>query len=184
MIKKVILFFIIFNSCSILANSIGGITGLKLPRFVSLKSDQTNLRIGPSKNYPKILTYTVANYPIQIIDEFQNWRKIIDHEKNIGWIKDNLIKGSRFALIDPPYTEGIQVFNFPKGRIVGKIGKKNIVKLNKCLMRWCHINFNNNEGWVNKSNLWGVYEDEKFNIPFYQNLLNNIWKLRLKFNLI
>ena len=76
----------------------GLVTGLKIPRFVSLKSNDVNLRVGPSINYPIDIKYIQKNLPIEIIDEFDVWRKIKDHEKNIGWLHKSLIKGDRFVL--------------------------------------------------------------------------------------
>ena len=170
-----IIFCISIFVLSLSAEQIGNITGLKLPRYVSLKSNESNLRIGPSTNYPIKITYNVANIPVEIIDEYKNWRKIIDYEKNIGWVHKSLLKGNRFAIVNPPYAEGAQIYTKPKGNINGKIGKKNIVKVNKCLIEWCYINFNKNKGWIKKSNLWGIYKKEIFNIPFYQSVLNKFW---------
>ena len=123
--KKIFLifFFSIFIS-SLYAEQMGKVTGFKIPRYVSLKYDESNLRIGPRKNYPKIITYKIANTPVEIIDEYENWRKIMDHEKNIGWIKASLLQGDRFAIVFPPYAEGVQIFSKPNGNVIGKIGKK------------------------------------------------------------
>ena len=61
-------------------SNIGIETGFELPRYVSLKSNESNLRVGPSKNYPISIKYVISNFPIQIIDEYKDWRKIIDFE--------------------------------------------------------------------------------------------------------
>ena len=71
---------------------------MQLPRFVSLKSDDVNLRVGPSMNYPIELKYTQNDLPIEVIDEYDVWRKVKDHENNIGWLHKSLIKGERFVL--------------------------------------------------------------------------------------
>ena len=136
-----IIFIIIFSlySYSIFANAVGEYTGLPIPRFVSLKSNDSNLRIGSSTNYPIILKYNIANLPLEIIDEYGDWRKTNDIENNQGWIHKSLLKGNRFAIINPPYEESIQIFNKPKGKVIGRIGKRNIVKIEKCLINWCFI---------------------------------------------
>ena len=71
---------------------------MQLPRFVSLKSDDVNLRVGPSMNYPIELKYTQNDLPIEVIDEYDVWRKVKDHENNISWLHKSLIKGERFVL--------------------------------------------------------------------------------------
>jgi|TARA_B100000959_G_scaffold190672_1_gene199344 SH3-like domain-containing protein len=176
-----IICLILINTSFASAKTLGNETGLKIPRFVSLKSDNSNLRIGPSENYPVKIKYIVANMPVEIIDEYKNWRKIIDYEENEGWIHKNLIKGKRFAIVNTPYENGLQVFNKPKGSNIGKIGKKNILEIKTCLINWCKIEYKKNKGWVNKLNLWGVYEKEIINIPFYQTIINLIWRINLNF---
>ena len=177
MLKVFISFLILINVSSLYAQNVGTETSLKLPRFVSLKSNDSNLRIGSSINYPIKLKYVIANTPLEIIDEYKDWRKIKDYESNVGWLHKSLLKSKRFAIIDVPYQEGAQVYNKPKGNIVGKIGKKNIVRIEKCLKDWCHIKYNQYKGWISKLNLWGIYDKEIFNVPFYQPIINQIWKI-------
>ena len=181
MLKMFIFCLIIINTSSAYAENSGIETGLKIPRFVSLKSDNSNLRVGPSENYPVKLKFIVANMPVEIIDEYKNWRKIIDYEENEGWIHKSLIKSKRFAIVNTPHQEGLQVFNKPKGNNIGKIGKKNVLEVKTCLMNWCKVKYGKNTGWVNKLNLWGVYEKEIINIPFYQPIINIIWRINLNF---
>ena len=152
-------------------------TGLKIPRFVSTKTDESNLRVGAGKKYPKILTYNKKNFPLEIIGEYHEWRNIKDFEGNVGWLHERLLKGNRYAIINPPYEEPTHILEKPEGKIIGKIGKRNIVKVNRCLKNWCYIMFEKNKGWITKNNLWGTYEDEVFNIPFYQFFINLYWKL-------
>ena len=123
--KYLIIFFIIFfYLTSTNGEQIGGDTGLKLPRYVSLKSNDANLRIGSSTNYPIKIKYVIKNLPVEIIDENKNWRKIIDFEKNTGWMHKSLLKGNRYAIIDTPYQEGSQILHKPKGNVIGKIGNR------------------------------------------------------------
>ena len=181
MVKIFIICLILINTSFTSAETLGNKTGLKIPRFVSLKSDNSNLRVGPGENYPIKLKYIVANTPVEIIDEYIDWRKINDYEGNNGWLHKSLIKGKRFAIVNTPYQEGLKVFNNPKGNNIGKIGKKNILEVKTCLMHWCKIKYGKNTGWVNKLNLWGVYEKEIINIPFYQPIINIIWGTNLNF---
>ena len=97
--KFYIVFFLLFYSFNCFPNNIGSETGLKIPRYVSIKSDDVNVRVGPSTNYPILIKYIQKNFPVKIIQEHKNWRKIIDHDNNTGWIKKNLLKGDRFVII-------------------------------------------------------------------------------------
>ena len=181
MVKIFIICLILINTSFTSAETLGNETGLKIPRFVSLKSNNSNLRVGPGENYPIKLKYIVANTPVEIIDEYIDWRKINDYEGNNGWLHKSLIKGKRFAIVNTPYQEGLQVFNKPKGKNIGKIGKKNVLEVKTCLMNWCKIKYRKNTGWVNKLNLWGIYDSETINIPFYQPIINIIWGINSNF---
>jgi SH3-like domain-containing protein len=164
------------------ASDIGSATGFKIPRFVSLKSNEVNMRIGSGTIYPIVLQYTTKNFPLEVIEEYDLWRKVKDIEGNEGWIKKTLLKGGdRFGIIIEKEKINALIFSKPRGKIIGEIGKNNIVLLDTCLLEWCFIEFNKYEGWVNKKSIWGVYKDEEFNKPFYQLLINQIWKIILPF---
>ena len=172
---KYFIVILFFNFSLVNAQTIGKVTGFKLPRFVSIKTSESNLRVGPSFDYPIKLTYIMKNFPIEIIDERDNWRKVKDINKNEGWFHKRLLVGNRYGLIRTSHNESAQILNKPEGKIIGKIGNRNIVKINKCLISWCQINYENNIGWINKINLWGVYKNEKFNLPFYQFIIKIYW---------
>ena len=163
--------------CNVYSQDFGIVTSLEIPRFVSLKSNDVNLRIGSSTNYPIILKYIKKNYPIEIKNEYENWRKIKDIDGNEGWIHKNLIKGDRFAIIDDNKNYKSFIFSKPKGKKVGQIGNLNIVKIESCLSEWCEISFEKYKGWIHKKKIWGIYDDELINMPFYQPILNQFWKL-------
>ena len=177
---KIILFifYFSFSNFNLNAETIGSDSGYKIPRFVSLKSNESNLRIGSSKNYPIVLKYTVKNLPIEIVDEYDAWRKISDNLGNQGWIHRSLLKGDRFALIKKKNQISTKIYSNPMGIQIGEIGKLNIVKIKICLKNWCKISFDKYNGWINKENLWGIYKYETINIPFYQPLINQVWKIK------
>ena len=172
-ISIIILMLFLFISLNNYAKT-GSVTGFELPRFVSLKSDDVNLRVGPSVNYPIKLKYIRKNLPIEIIDEFDVWRKIQDHENNIGWIHKSLIKGDRFILTDDKNVKNI--YNRPNGKLVGVIKSNNIINLENCLIDWCYISHIDISGWISKDYIWGVYKNEIYNQSFYQPIINQYWK--------
>ena len=155
----------------------GSVTGLDIPRFVSLKSDDANIRVGPSVNYPIKLKYVFQNLPLEIIDEFDVWRKSRDHEGNIGWVHKSLIKGDRFILVNYNTNKDVKLYNIPNGKIIGIIKKNNILDLNLCILNWCKVSQNKFSGWLLKKNIWGVYDTEIYNVKFYQPLVNQYWKI-------
>ena len=162
--------------CSNLYANKGPVTNLDMPRFVSLKSNDVNLRIGPSINYPIELKYIQINLPVEIIDEFDVWRKIKDSENNIGWLHKSLIKGDRFVLTVNKIRSTKNIFNRPNGNQIGIVEKNNILKLESCLENWCLVSHQKIRGWVSKDFVWGVYETEVYNQSFLQPIINQYWK--------
>ena len=173
-ILSLILFFLVsFN----LHAKTGSVTGLEIPRFVSLKSNEVNLRVGPSTNYPIELMYVTKNLPVEIIDEFDAWRKIKDHIGTTGWLHKSLIKGDRFVLTGYKNDNDVNLYNRPNGNIIGVIKKNNILDLKNCIVYWCKVNRENTNGWVLKQNIWGIYETEIYNKKFYQPIINQYWHI-------
>ena len=166
----IILIFLISDVSK--ASSIGSDTGLTLPRYVSLKSNESNLRVGPSKNYPILIKYIVNNLPLKITDEYQDWRKVIDIDNNTGWIHKSLIKSERNGIIFSGNLEKIYIYNIDNGLVIGEIDVGTIIHLSKCKIDWCLISKNKYKGWIRKKNLWGVSPNEEFNISFFQILID------------
>ena len=155
----------------------GPVTDLELPRFVSLKSDDVNLRVGPSINYPIELKYIQNNLPVEIIDEFDVWRKIRDSENNTGWLHRSLIKADRFVLTVNKKNSTKNIYNRPNGHKIGIVKKNNILNLESCLKNWCLVSHQEVRGWLSKDFIWGVYETEIYNQSFFQPIINQYWKV-------
>ena len=84
-----------------LADPVGPVTKLPLPRFASLKTDRVNLREGPSKDHATKWVYERAGLPVEITAEFEIWRKVRDSEGVEGWVLHSLLSGRRTALVTP-----------------------------------------------------------------------------------
>ena len=173
---KIISFILFFLLSFNLHAKTGSVTGLQIPRFVSLKSNDVNLRVGPSINYPIELKYVQINLPVEIIDEFDVWRKIKDSENNTGWLHKSLIKGNRFVLTVNKNNSKNNIFNRPNGNEIGIVEKNNILKLESCLKNWCLVSHQKIRGWLSKEFVWGVYETEVYNQSFFQPIINQYWK--------
>ncbi|MBX7146591.1 MAG: SH3 domain-containing protein [Alphaproteobacteria bacterium] len=135
---------------------------LPLPRFASLGSDKINLRTGPGVNYPVEWVYVRQDFPIEIIAEFENWRKIRDREGITGWILKNMLQNKRTVII----TNKEEIIrNKPNNdaTAIAKLEQGVIARLLSCHQLWCKINVQNYEGWIKQENFWGTYSGEDFN---------------------
>jgi len=133
---KTIIFFIILNiTCVSFANEYGSVTGLDIPRYVSIKSNDVNMRVGPSRNYPILIKYVRSNFPVKVIEEYQDWRKIIDYEEHSGWIHKSLLKGERNGLIISTNQNNIKIYNTESGILIGEIGTHVIHNYSKTIFK-------------------------------------------------
>ena len=124
--------------------------------FLMLKNNKVNVRYGPSFDYPIKYIYTKIQLPIKVIDKKENFRRIIDHKKNNGWIhisqlrkSKSLITTSQKILFKKPTKYSKPLAKLEKGRLL-------IVK--KCEKNWCNIKTEQFSGWIEKSNIWGTIE--------------------------
>ena len=170
----IILFFVIIFFTQNTNAEIGKETGLEIPRYVSLKSDDANIRVGPSKNYPIKIKYIIKNYPLKVLEEYEEWRKVEDFKKNTGWIHKSLITGNRTGII-LSNEKPVKLFNTLNGNVIGEIGKRNIVYLEKCKINWCLVSLGNFRGWMDKKYIWGVTQNEIIKINFMQKFEDLYW---------
>jgi SH3-like domain-containing protein len=133
--------------------------GDKLPRFASLRSDDVNLRVGPGENYPIEWVYKRRDMPVEIIEEFQNWRKIRDWQGATGWVLDRMVAGKR-AVIVADTVRAIYRQPDPGSQIVARAEPGVIARLTEFQGSWCRIEAGGFKGWVQRSEVWGVYPDE------------------------
>lgn len=148
-------------------------SGLPIPRYVSLKSEKVKLRVGPGKKYRTKYMYVVKNYPVKIIAEFDNWRKIQDIDSSEGWIHTSMLSGQRYVLLDRnkifqrkelskhiAKSQGLLFSSDSEKSVpVAKIEIGAVLRLKKCKENWCKIEVKGISGWVHKENLFGVNLD-------------------------
>lgn len=142
-----------------------GASGLPLPRFVSLKSGRVNLRIGPGLGYAVDWMYLKSGLPMEIIQEYDHWRRVRDADGTEGWINQQLLSGKRTAIV-APWQRGkdarIPMNAEPNatGRIVAHLQPGVIGDLRVCNGQWCEMEVAGRRGWVEQSQVWGAYPGE------------------------
>lgn len=136
-------------------------SGLPVPRFVALKSDDVNLRAGPGKRYPIRWHYSRARLPVEIIEEFAHWRKIRDYEGTVGWVHKGIVDGKRSVLImDKP--QNLYAKPDITSKQVMRAAPLVIAALKQCQPDWCQVEIQNRKAWIRKADIWGVTREETF----------------------
>jgi len=159
---------LLVTSLDLSAQTKVGKSGLKLPRYVSLKSDKVNLRTGPGVEYPTTWVYRRAGLPLEVFEEFQNWRHVRDSEGTEGWIFSSLLSGRRTALVLPweknstnaKPTTAVYKDSSQRARKVAIIEAGVIADVHGCDGRWCEVTINTFGGYIDQTKLWGVYPNE------------------------
>lgn len=134
-------------------------SGLSIPRFVSLKSNEINVRVGPGTRYPIAWVFNKKGYPVEIIEEFGHWRKIRDHQASKGWIHKNLLSGRRMAMMKHD-MQSLYIQADSSAPIVMKAEKGVLSNIIACNKNWCLLGIGDHEGWAQKTQLWGIYNKE------------------------
>ena len=122
--------------------------------YLTLRSDVVNLRQGPSLEHPVKLIYKKKFLPVLVIDKSYNFRKIIDHENNSGWIHISQLSKKKAALNN--YDKSI-IFKKPSeySKPLALLEKGRLCLVKKCKNNWCKIKAGNHIGWIKKQNLKG-----------------------------
>ncbi|ARO13633.1 aspartyl-tRNA synthetase [Ketogulonicigenium robustum] len=139
--------------------TLGPSTNLPIPRYVSLKSNEVNVRRGPSSSHRVDWVYNRAGLPVQIVGEYEHWRRIIDRDGEGGWVHYALLSGNRTVIVQSDLLP-VLAQPEPNAPVVAEFESGVIANLDECRPDWCRIAASGYRGWAPKSALWGVDADE------------------------
>jgi SH3-like domain-containing protein len=151
------IFFLTFCSATANAQTInvnkGDVTGLPLPRFVSVKSNKVNVRRGPNSTYQIDWVYTKSGVPLKVIAEYENWRRVEDFQGEGGWIHSRLLSGNRFVIFLKNRTllkrrpnEGSPTLAVVQQGVIAKFVDKNGL--------WSEVSVQGYSGWIRNESVW------------------------------
>lgn len=147
-------------------------SGLPLPRFATTRSEPINVRVGPGTKYDVAWTYLKSGIPVEIVQEFDTWRKIRDVDGTEGWVHQNLLSGTRAGYATPLVANGEIALRSNRADDSGmraRLGAGFKVIIKECDGTWCEVNAIQQEanqrsstysGYLHQEELWGVYPDE------------------------
>lgn len=147
-----------------------GATGLPLPRFVSLKSDRVQVRQGPGMDHKVLWVFNRVGLPVEIMQEFENWRQIRDQDGSVGWVAHALLSARRTAVV-PAWAAGktekgaartlpLHVEATSSSSTVALLEPGVVCDIRSCDSRWCHVSVGDYRGYIEQAKLWGVYPGE------------------------
>lgn len=143
------------------AETLGPETNLPLPRFVSLKADQANIRRGPGRTHLVDWVFMRRGMPLEIVAEYGHWRKVRDVDDAGGWVHFAMLRGQRSAVVTAPRA-ALRREPDRGAPLVALAEAGVIMALEKCEPEWCEVKVNDMTGWVSKPEIWGAFPDEVF----------------------
>ena len=146
MLKFFLILIIFFFNSNILAE--------ENDYFLMLKYNKVNVRYGPNKDDQIKFVYKKKYLPLKVIDRKENFRKIIDHKNNNGWIHISQLKSPKSLIMMENKTLFKKNSIFSKTII--KLEKGKLVLIKKCKENWCKIKTNKITGWLRTENVWGI----------------------------
>jgi len=137
------------------AAELGQVTNLPVPRFVSMKAAEGNVRRGPSLTHRIDWVFKHRDMPLRITAEHGHWRRVEDRDGMGGWIHYSLLSGTRTVLIE---QDRLQLLARPDPRapVAAEFEVGAIARLGACDLEWCYLRADGYKGWAPKTRLWGV----------------------------
>ena len=135
-------------------------TGLPIPRFVSVRAGEANMRTGPGNQYPIEWVYMRRGLPVEILAEFEHWRKVRDMDGAQGWMHKNLLSGQRTVFVlgeIRTMRRDASSWSEPVARVEAGV----IAELRRCDADWCELEAGGRRGWLRRTEFWGAYPDER-----------------------
>ncbi|MEM9344377.1 MAG: SH3 domain-containing protein [Pseudomonadota bacterium] len=137
----------------------GSETNLPIPRYVSLKSQEGNVRRGPSLSHRIDWVFTRRSMPLIVTDEYGHWRRVEDFDGAGGWMHYSLLSGARTVIIREDMA-ALRMKPTSDAAINAHAEAGVVARLGACTLDWCRISSGGHRGWIRKGALWGVLPEE------------------------
>ncbi|CAA7616573.1 conserved exported hypothetical protein [Magnetospirillum sp. SS-4] len=136
-------------------------SGLPLPRFVSLRSDEVNLRAGPGQRYPIDWIYARKDLPVEVVAEFEAWRKIRDWQGTEGWVHQSMLSGRRMMVVIGGQRQ-LRGSDSDSADTLAVVEPGVLGRLLQCPRNrdYCRVDVGQTQGWLRRDEIWGVYRGE------------------------
>ena len=137
---------------------VGTSTGLHLPRYASLKTDDVNMRSGPGERYPVLWVYKRRELPVQITREFDVWRLVSDMDGIKGWVHQATLTGKRSFVTVGKDDDTLRAQPDAGAEPVAVLRPGVVGRLRRCDAgaAWCEVQAGGYTGWLRRSDFWGV----------------------------
>lgn len=132
-----------------------------VPRFVSLRSSEIKMRVGPGREYPVKWVLQRKGLPVKVIAEYDTWRQVECHDGTTGWIHQSLLTGKRTLMVSHETCKLLSSAN-RDAHNTAKLSPFTLLsfKLKDCKSNRCYVKAHDTKGWVPKDQVWGLLDSE------------------------
>lgn len=142
-------------------DGLGAVTGLPIPRYVSLKATKANVRRGPGMTHRVDWVFMRKGMPLEVIGEYGHWRRVRDPEGASGWLHYSMIRGNRTAIVTAE-TADLHLEPGAGSPVTARAEQGVVLQIDACTLEWCEVERDGVDGWAAKADLWGVGPAEVF----------------------
>ncbi|MEH6832503.1 SH3 domain-containing protein [Sulfitobacter sp.] len=140
---------------------IGKVTKRPIPRFVSMKASEGNVRRGPSLTHRIDWVFKRRDMPLRITAEHGHWRRVEDRDGMGGWVHYSLLSGTRTVLIEKDMLT-LHARPDATAPVMAALEMGVVARVAECGGEWCLLRSGGFKGWAPKARLWGVRPQEVF----------------------
>lgn len=129
--------------------------------FMSILPDKVNMRAAPRADSLIQWVYVRAGLPVLVVEEYDNWRKVVDPEGSSGWIRADMLSDRRTVIVT-----GRTRTMFDRARASAQatyqVEAGNVATVRVCQEAWCRVTIGSATGWILRTHLWGTFQGEDF----------------------
>lgn len=127
----------------------------EVPYFATIRTDELNMRVGPSEKYRIRWVYHRAGLPVKVIRVMEGWRLIRDHDGAEGWISANFLSPQRSVIVTGDGTADMREEGARTAKLKWRVEPGVVAYLDECENGWCEVEIGKRIGWIEADRLWG-----------------------------
>ena len=137
----------------------GPITNLPIPRFVSIKASEANVRRGPSLTHRVDWVFQARDLPVEITAEHGHWRRVRDRDGVGGWVHHALLSGVRTGIVDVDMA-ALRIRADGSAPLRAQLERNVVGRILNCDGTWCRFLAGGYRGWILQTEIWGTRDGE------------------------
>ena len=160
-IFSALLCLMLVSKGAVISQERGPVTNLPVPRFVSMRAAEANVRRGPSLTHRIDWVFKRRDMPVEITAEYGHWRRIRDHDGAGGWVHYSLLSGARTALVTQNML-ALRARPEADAKLQAQLEAGVVARIEECQPSWCRLSVEGHQGWAEKTSFWGAKPGETF----------------------